>query len=121
MIDLRSIVYSMGPVGMAYEYHQTGKVRPDPVGMAGWLMANSGAMYAASAYANPASIGGQTAYSVYAPVVREEVANLRTIIRGSSKKPPLGVFATLAIGFDVLRTADEMLGLTEVPLEQQFY
>ena len=110
----------MGPAGMAYEFHQTGRIRPDPVGIAGWLVANSGAMYAASAYANPASVGGQTVFSVYGPVIREEAANLRTIIRGSPKKPPLGVFGTLAVGLDVLRSADAILGITEVPMDLQY-
>ncbi len=120
MIDLRSIVYSMGPVGMAYEYYETGKVRPDPVGIGGWLLANSGAMYAATAYANHVSVGGQTAFSVYGPVIREEAANLRNIVRGSPKKPPLGVFATLAIGVDTLRMVDDVFGITEVPIDQMY-
>lgn len=117
MLDLRSIVYSMGPVGMAYEYHRTGKIRPDPVGIAGWQLANAATMWTATRLITGE---GQTFYSTYKPVIQEEFRNLRTAVRGSSKKPPLGVFATLAIGVDTLSMIDRTFGITEIPYDQQF-
>ncbi len=118
MFDLRSFVYSMGPVGMSYEYFQTGKIRPDPVGIAAWQLLNAGAMYTGTRFLTGE---GQTMLSVYRPVVQDELANVRSIIRGSPKKPPMGVFATLAIGVDTLRMVDDVFSITEVPLDQQYY
>lgn len=93
MLDLRSVVYSMGPVGLAFELYETREYNPNPVGIAGWLVANSAATYGAT-YALTGS--GQTAVSVYGPVVAEEVANLGRIIRGP-KSPP-GPLSALAVG-----------------------
>ena len=106
MLDTRKMIYSMGPVGMAYEYWDTGKIKPDPLGIAGWQLANAGAMYTATRWLTGE---GQTFYSVYKPVVQEELKNLRTAIRGSSKKPPMGVFGTLAFGLDVALQIEQYL------------
>ncbi len=96
MLDSRRILYAAGPVGFAFELYETREYNPDPVGIAAWMAGNSAAMYTATSYANHASVGGQTVFSVYGPVLKEEAANLGRIIRGS--KPPPSAFATLAIG-----------------------
>ena len=112
MLDTRSIVYSMGPVGLAFELYETREYNPNPYGIAGWLAANSAAVYAASAFANHSSVGGQTAFSVYGPVLREEAANLGRIIRGP--KPPPSAFATLGVGIHLANIARDLFK-SEVP------
>ncbi len=106
MLDLRSVVYSMGPAGLAFELYETKEYNPNPAGIAGWLLANSAATYGATHILTGT---GQTALSVYGPVVAEEAANLGRIIRGSPKKPPLGVFATLGIGVHLVNIARDLL------------
>ncbi len=113
----RRLYYSAGPVGFALELYETGTWKPNPVGMASWQVANSASMYLGTRWLTGE---GQTLYSVYKPVVTEELRNLKAAIRGPPKSPPLGVFATLAIGLDTFRVIDSTLGLTEVSMDQQF-
>ena len=116
MINPRRILYAAGPVGIAFELYETREYNPDPIGIASWMAANSAAMYAATSYANHASVGGQTVFSVYGPVLKEEAANLARIIRGP--KPPPGPLTALAVGgifFNVIvPDVQNMFGLNQV-------
>jgi hypothetical protein len=96
----------MGPAGLAFELYETREYNPNPAGIAGWLAANSAVMYAASSFANPSSVGGQTVWSVYSPVLREEAANLGRIIRGP--KPPPSAFMTLGVGLHLANIARDL-------------
>ncbi len=116
MLDSRRILYAAGPVGFAFELYETREYNPDPVGIASWMAANSAAMYAATSYANHASVGGQTVFSVYGPVLKEEAANLGRIIRGP--KPPPGPLSALAVGGALLHVTlpsiQDMFGINRI-------
>jgi hypothetical protein len=106
MLDTRRILYAAGPIGFAFELYETKEYDPDPVGIASWMVANSAAMYAATSFANHSSVGGQTVWSVYSPVIKEEAANLGRIIRGP--KPPPSAFMTLGVGLHLANIAKDL-------------
>lgn len=108
----RQIVYSMGPVGMAFEYYETGKIRPHPLGIAGWMGASGGAMYGATAFANHASVGAQTAFSVYGPVLAEEIVAGAALLPAGTL-PALGVVGIIAAGIGTMIYIDSLEPGTE--------
>ncbi len=110
MITLnRRMLYSTGAVGLMIELYETRTYKPDPIGMAAWQIANAGAMYAGTWWLTGE---GQTIYSVYKPVIQEALYKGETSLYRSlkgPKKPPLGVFGTLAVGLDVALQLDRYL------------
>ncbi len=105
----RRILYAAGPVGFLFEVASTRSYKPDPFGIVAWQAANAGAMYAGTWWLTGE---GSTVWSTYSPVVKEALykgdTSLVRSLRGP-KKPPLGVFATLAIGVDALSTLEGLM------------